>query len=83
MPTVDEVYKRMTKADSNVDENTFGAINAYRAKFGSVPTTFGINVPPSKMVQVLKQAVEEGKALSDDEWYKALGVAAPPKGAFI
>ncbi len=83
MLTVDEVHSRMVKADSNVDEDTFGAINTYRKKFGSVPTIFGLNVPPSKMVKVLRQAIEDGKPLSDDEWYKALGIKAPPKGAFI
>jgi len=81
MSRITDVIKRMyatVRADS--EKSPFEVIEAYKKKFGSVPTLVGVPVPLEKMVAVLSKALESDKALTEDEWYKALGVKAPPSG---
>ena len=56
-------------------------MDLYQEKFGSLPTIMGIKAERAKMAEVLAQAVKGKKPLSDKEWYKALGIKAPPAGA--
>ena len=56
-------------------------MDLYLERFGSLPTIMGINAERAKMAEVLAQAVKGKKPLSDKEWYRALGIKAPPPGA--
>ena len=56
-------------------------MDMYHEKFGSLPTIMGIKAERTKMAEVLAQAAKGKKPLSDKEWYRALGIKAPPAGA--
>jgi len=56
-------------------------MDLYFERFGSLPSIMGIRAERTKMVEVLAQAVKGKKPLSDKEWFRALGVKAPPAGA--
>jgi len=56
-------------------------MDLYLERFGSLPTIMGIKVERTKMAEVLAQAVKGKKPMSDKEWYRALGIKAPPAGA--
>ena len=86
MDKIVKAIKRMASVatDSESDDRDFwNAFDAYRNKFKESPTIVGLMDMKPKMAEVLREAVKNGKSLSDAEWYKSLGVKAPPSGALV
>ena len=60
------------------------AVDAYKAKFGDVPTL--VNLPmvlEPAIAALLDKAVSDGKPLTDDEFLRKLGLRPPPEGATV
>lgn len=58
-------------------------VEAYREKFGSLPTLMGLP-DHDKALQLLAQAVKEDKPFKTDaEWYAALGLDPPDPDALV
>lgn len=66
-----------------MSETLHDAAEAYKEKFGDVPTTIGL--PDAKVplaAKLLKEAVEDDEPFSDDkEWWDNLGMEPPPENA--
>jgi hypothetical protein len=80
---VQEISNRIDKtlATKLKHKPLMDVISAYRDRFDDLPTLMGVTESSDKMARVLQRAIDEGEPLSDGEWYKALGIEAPPKGA--
>ncbi len=86
MDKIVKAIKRMASVvtDSKGEDGDFwNAFDAYRDKFKESPTVVGLMDMKPKMAEVLREAVKNGKSLSDAEWYKAIGVKAPHPGALV
>jgi hypothetical protein len=58
------------------------ALDAYRAAFGETPTIMGLGAGRySALAAVLRQAVAEGRPVSEAEIRCRLGMTEPPQGA--
>jgi len=83
---IDQAAARMAKTGRVETKDDFWkTADEYRAKFKDLPTVVGVLTPENrdKATEVLRTAIENKKHLSDAEWYKALGIKAPPTGALM
>jgi len=85
MDKIDKAIERMAAvADAgNEDKDFWDAADAYQNKFKELPTIMGISDMQQEMTKVLREAVKNKNPLSDDEWYKALGLDPLPPDVLV